>query len=243
MSPRSAFVRFPCAFVALAASCLIGAADAEPPMAPTVSTGIVLDRLSSAELRKWQSIERVCYTRRGGAPRYPTLAGLLDWARGSENPIYIELSSPDCALSSIAGRFFIERFDAHATRHVGVVRLCLANIDRVGATGGDRRPNGLVRFAGLRGPKRYAEVLGHELAHAASDFASPERARLVWDRVDRVSAEFISHRALRGNEPLDPALKQRLEERDALLVDLEVHADAVELLVWRELVNAGGAPR
>jgi hypothetical protein len=229
--------------VALAVSGALGAAAAEPALAPTVATGILLDRLSSEELRKWQSIARLSSTRRGGAPLYPTLAGLLDWARGSENPIYIELSSDDCALTSTAGRFLIERSDPHATRHIGVIRLCLANIDRVGATGGERRANGLVRFAGLRGTKRYAEVLGHELAHAASDFASPERARLVWDRVDRVSAEFRAHRAWRGNEPLDPALKRRLEERDALLVELEAHADAVELLVWRELVKAGGARR
>jgi hypothetical protein len=82
-------------------------------------------------------------------------------------------------------------------------------------------------------------VLGHELAHAAYDLASLERARMVHERIETVSAQFVAHRAENGNEPLDPALQQRLEERDGLLEELEAHADSIELLVWRELAKRG----
>ena len=236
MSPRSPFVWASCVLTTFAVCDAIDAAAAEP--APAMETGIVLDRLSHEELRQWRSIQRVVTASdRNGTPLYPTLRGLWEWAGQSGNAIYIELSSPDCTARSIAGKFLIEGFDPQATRHMGVIRLCLANIDRSAAGGGGTRANGFARFAGLRRKERYAEVLGHELAHAASDFASPQRTRMVGERVDGVSAQFVSHRAEHGNEPLDPALKQRLEERDALLVDLEAQAYAIELLVWRELAK------
>jgi hypothetical protein len=200
-----------------------------------METGILLDRLSREELRRWRSIERlVNASGRDGTPRYPTLRGLWGWASDSGHAIYIELSSPECAGKGMGGRFDIERVDPQGTRHVGVIRLCLANIDQ---GGGKASANGFLRFAGLRKNERYAEVLGHELSHAAYDFASPERARMIMEHVETVSAQFMSHRAQRGNEPLDPALRQRIAERDALLEELEAHADAIELLVWRELAK------
>jgi len=234
MSPRSAFVWVSCVLAFATASAATDAAAA----APATQTGIVLDRLSHEELRQWRSIERLATTADpNGTPLYPTLRGLWEWAAESGHAIYIELSSPECAATAIAGKFVIERVDPQGARHVGVIRLCLANIDRPHVGGGGTRADGFVRFAGLREKDRYAEVLGHELAHAAYDFASPERARMVMERVESVSAQFVSHRAEHGNAPLDPALQQRLEERDALLVELEAHADAMELLVWRELVR------
>jgi hypothetical protein len=205
-----------------------------------MKTGIVLDRLSPKEFRQWLSIEHlVNASGPDGTPRYPTLSGLWEWARYSGNAIYIELSSPDCTAMGTAGKFFIERVDPQAARHVGVIRLCLANIDRRAPGEAGTRANGFVRLASLRKSERYAEVLGHELAHAAYDLASPERARMVHESVESVSAQFVAHRAENGNEPLDPALEQRLEERDALLEVLEAHADSIELLIWRELAKRG----
>jgi hypothetical protein len=136
-----------------------------------------------------------------------------------------------------AGKFLIEWVDPQAARHIGVIRLCLANIDRRAPGGDGTRAIGFVRLAGLRKTERYAEVLGHELAHAAYDFATRERALVVQERVEAVSAQFVARRAENGNEPLDPALQQALEERDALLEKLEAHADSIELLVWRELAK------
>jgi len=235
MSPRSTFVWVSCVLTSLAVPHAIAAA-AEP--ATAMETGIVLDRLSHEELRQWRSIARLLHASApNGAPLYPTLRGLWEWAAESGNAIYIELSAPECVAKGIAGRFVIERVDPHGARHVGVIRLCLANIDRPHVGGAGTRADGFVRFAGLREKERYAEVLGHELAHAAYDFGSPERARMVMERVDTVSAQLLTHRAQRGNEPLDPALRQRLGERDALLEGLEAHADAIELLVWRELAK------
>lgn len=238
MSPRSTFVWVSYLLAAFAAaSDAIDAAAAGP--VPAMETGIVLDRLNHEELRQWRSIEHlVNASGPDGTPRYPTLSGLWEWAGHSGNAIYIELSSPDCAAMGTAGRFLIERVDLQAARHVGVIRLCLANIDRRAPGGGGTRANGFVRLAGLRKSERYAEVLGHELAHAAYDLASRERARMVHERVETVSAQFVAHRAEHGNMPLDPALLQRLEERDALLEELEAHADAIELLVWQELAKS-----
>ncbi len=236
MSLRSRFVWVSCVLtVFAAASHRIDAAGA----APAMETGIVLDRLNHEELRQWRSIEHVVNAAGpDGVPRYPTLRGLWEWAGHGGNAIYIELSSPDCAALGMAGRFLIERFDPRASRHVGVIRLCLANIDRRPTFGGGTRANGFVRLAGLRKRERYAEVLGHELAHAADAFASPERARMVYERVDTVSAQFMAHRAEHGNESLEPALQHRLEQRDALVDELEAHADSIELLVWRELAKS-----
>jgi len=237
MSPRSTFVWVSCVLIAFTTTYHpIYAAAADP--APAMETGIVLDRLSDEELRQWRSIEYlVDASAPNGAERYPTLRGLWQSTSQSGNAIYIELSSPDCADWEVAGRFLIERVDPQAARHIGVIRLCLANIDRCAPRGVGRRANGFVRLAGLRKGERYAEVLGHELAHAADAFASPERARMVQERVATVTAQFVKHRAKHGSEPLDPALQQRLEERDALVEELEAHADSIELLVWRELAR------
>jgi len=237
MASRSKFACVSCFLTAFAgASHPIPAAAADA--AAAMKTGIVLDRLSQKELRQWRSIEHLIRTSRpDGTFSYPTLSGLWEWAGHSGNAIYIELSSPDCAAMGTAGKFLIERFDPQAARHVGVIRLCVGNIDRRAPDGGGTRADGFVRLGGLGKTERYAEVLGHELAHAAYDFASPERARMVQERVEAVSAQFVTHRAEHGNEPLDPALQQSLEERDALLEELEAHADSIELLVWRELAQ------
>jgi hypothetical protein len=239
MSSRYAFAHAACFLTAFAAGFHpIPAAAADT--APALKTGIVLDRLSQSEIRQWRSIEHlVDVSAPNGTPLYPTLRGLWEWARHGGNAIYIELSSPDCAAMGTAGKFLIERVDPQAARHVGVIRLCLGNIDRRVAGGGGTRAIGFVRLAGLHKTERYAEVLGHELAHAAYDFANPERARMVQERVEAVSAQFVTHRTEHGNEPLDPALQQRLEERDAMLDELEAHADSIELLVWRELTKRG----
>ena len=241
MSSRSAFARASCFLTAFAATSHPTPAAAADP-APAMKTGIVLDRLSQKELRQWRSIEHLIRTSRpdGTAPS-PTLRGLWEWATRSGNAIYIELSAPDCAAMSTAGRFLIERVDPRAARHVGVILLCLANIDRVPARGGERLANGLVRFAGLGKTGRYAVILGHELAHAAYDFASPERARMVEERVEAVNVQFVTHRAEHGSAPPDPSLQQRLKDRDVLLEELEAHADSIELLIWRELAEARGS--
>jgi hypothetical protein len=237
MSSRSTLVRVVCVLATFAAATEATDAAAAGPAA--METGVVLDRLSHEQLRQWRSIEHlVDASAPNGTPLYPTLSGLWEWALQSGNAIYIELASPDCGAKGTAGRFLIERFDPGASRHVGVIRLCLANIDRRPTFGGGTRANGFVRLAGLRKRERYAEVLGHELAHAAYAFASPERARMVYERVETVSAQFMAHRAEHGNEPLEPALLRRLEQRDALLEELEAHADAIELLVWRELAKS-----
>jgi hypothetical protein len=197
MSPRSTFVWVSCVLAALTAAYHpTYLAAAEP--ASGMETGIVLDHLTGKELRQWRSIEDLVNTSAPNrAARYPTLRGLWQWAIQSGNAIYIELSSPDCAARAAAGKFLIERVDPQAARHIGVIRLCLVNIDRSRPDVGGTRANGFVRFAGLRKNERYAEVLGHELAHAAYDFASPERARMVHERVDNVSAQFVAHRGAR----------------------------------------------
>ena len=239
MSSGSTFARVPCLLTAFAAASHLAPAAAADP-APAMRTGIVLDRLSQKELRQWRSIERLVHTSRpDGTLPSTTLHGLWEWATQGGNAIYIELSAPDCAAMGTAGRFLIERVDPRAARHVGVILLCLANIDRVPARGGERLANGLVRFAGLGKTERYAVILGHELAHAAYDFASPERARMIEERVEAVNVQFVTHRAEHGSAPLDPALQQRLQERDVLLEELEAHADSIELLISRELAKRG----
>ena len=105
----------------------------------------------------------------------------------------------------------------------------------------EARANGFLPFEGLGRKQRYAEVLGHELAHAAWSFADPERARLAHRLQGETEQQMKMLLAARARG-LGAELQEHVEELDRLGRVLEEPAEAAEVSIWEELL-AGQRPR
>lgn len=195
-------------------------------------TGIVTDRLSPAQLRVWRSIlDIVMAVDKEGRHVYPTLYGLYRQAETSGHLIRIELSEEE--LLSQAGKFSIETLDPVGARHVATIRLNLATIRRTYVGEDACYSNGLMPFCGLGTKQRYAEVLGHELAHAVDFFQKAESLQL-YQQLEREASD-LDARAV--NDANGDWLK-RLESVKQLMRQIEKPAEAAELEIWRELQGA-----
>lgn len=200
------------------------------------ASGLITDRLTAKELKCWSAIERLAKavdTR--GQPLYPTLLGLWQWAETSGHAIYIEMPPQSSIPTCTAGSFYIEGLDPQGESHIAVIRLYLANIDQAYIGPEARRTDGLIPFEGLRKEERYAEVLGHELAHAADILTSRSRAQMVKEMVEQTNELLLSHHKQYGGQQLGPEIQQRLSQRDYLLEEMEKRAEALEKMVWTEL--------
>ena len=229
-----------CAFVSLSAVAQTlrprRAESLTRPRRATVS-GILTDRLSSKALQRWNVIERLVFVEDShGQPFHPTLRALWEWAETSGHIIYIEISNPGRISTCTAGSFSIERFDPRGEKHVAVIRLHLSNIDQAYVGSSTAHADGFMPFEGLNKEERYAEVLGHELAHAAYILTSQERAQKVEELVEQTNDLLLSNRKGRSDSSLGPDMRQRLIKRDSLLKDLEAQAESMEAVVWRELL-------
>lgn len=201
-----------------------------------LATGILTDRLSNKDLQRWKVIERMIFAEDSkGQPLHPTLRGLYEWAATSGHAIYIELPPPQRAATCTAGSFTIEHFDPRGERHVAVIRLYLNNIDSAYVGPKVARESGFIPFDGLRREARYAEVLGHELAHTAHILTSFERAQLVQELVENTNELLLTQSRTLATEEIGLEILQRLNRRDLLLRELEEQAAAMEEAVWREL--------
>jgi len=172
-----------------------------------------------------------------GQPLHPTLRDLWDRLERSGHVIYIEMGSSGRAISNIAGLFHIERLDPDGRRHVAVIRLYPETIDRAYVGPTSDGPEGFIPFQGLSKQERYAEALGHELAHAVHILSDPARARMVKEVVQDTNESFLSYGRRYGYENVGLEMRRRLSLRDALLKELEEPADAAEMLVWREILR------
>ncbi len=198
--------------------------------------GLITTRLSPKELEKWKAIEQVVFAEdTNHQTLHPTLAGLWQWVEISGHTVYVEFSRPNEVSTCTAGTFAIEQFDPLGERHIAVIRLSLPNINQAYVGPDTRRADGLVPFLGLDREERYAEVLGHELAHAVHILTNLERARRVEEDIQQTNQLLLSqHRRFPGiGVALD--LKRRLSKRDAFLRELEAQAEAMEKTVWKEL--------
>jgi hypothetical protein len=203
-----------------------------------IATGILTDRLSAKQLERWRKIERIVFAVDAkGEILHPVLHALWKWADTSGHAIYIEFRESYNPIGSAAGSFQIERLDPTGQRHIALIRLNITIIDQAYIGPDVRRPDGLIPFEGLGKEERYAEVLGHELAHAEDVLPNRERARLVEEYVEQTNELILSHlKAVVNGNLLDTEMRQRLLTRDCLLHGLEGYAEAVETLVWRELL-------
>lgn len=199
-------------------------------------TGFVTDRLSVGEFEKWKAVERVVFAQDNEQQSlHPTLRNLWQWIETSGHTVYIEIIRTQGAVNCTAGLFLIERFDPLGEHHIAVIKLNLDNINQAYVGAGTSRANGFIPFLGLEREQRYAEVLGHELAHAIHILTDLERARLVEDVIQQTNRMFLaSHRRYKTGW-MASELKRRLLRRDALLKLLEEQAEEMERVVWHEL--------
>jgi hypothetical protein len=209
-----------------------------PPPAKA-GAGFRLERLSKGHTRLWRAIEQVVVASNpSGEPRSPTLRRLWEWVRASSHVLYVEMVSPSKVAAGVVGVFRVERVDPAGQSHVAVIRLCPWNIRYAKAGLGPNAVSSFIRFQGLTEVERYAEVLGHELAHAKYFLENPERlAELV--AAQREIAAFLSGTE-RAVERPHLELVRRLPESLAVLAATEAHAESVEAVVLREL--AGDRP-
>jgi hypothetical protein len=199
-------------------------------------TNIITDRLTGKDLRRWEAIKRIVFAKDiEGQPLHPTLRGLWEKLERSGHVIYIEMRGMGRAISNTAGVFHIERLDPEGVRHVAIIRLYPETIDRA-YIGPAASAEEFIPFQGLTKEERYAEVLGHEMAHAVHILSDPARARMVKEAVQETNELFLSYGRQYGYANVGPELQRRLSLRDAFLKELEEPAEAAERLVWKEIL-------
>lgn len=201
-----------------------------------VPSGIITERLSPKDLQRWNTIERLVFAEAEGLPLHPTLRGLWEWIEASGHAVYIVFAKPNYNLTSMAGNFSIEKFDLRGERHIGVIQLNLNNIDQAYVGNETWRSAGFIPFDQLNREERYAEVLGHEMAHAIDILTSLDKTGRVEEMVEKTNQLLLHHRSLKPTEQLSVELRHRLTHRDTMLKSLEATADKLEAAVWRELV-------
>jgi hypothetical protein len=201
-------------------------------------TGLLINRLSAKEREQWRAIERLVFAEDSERqPLHPTLRLLWEWIDTSGHEVYIEVIRMNRVSTCTAGNFSIENFDPSGERHVAVIKLNLSNIDQAYVGPKAARANGFIPFIDLNKEERYAEVLGHEMAHAVHILTNFERTKKVVDYVEHTNELLLTQYARRKSGPLAPELKQRLSKRDALLKELEAKAETMEHVVWKELIK------
>ena len=213
------------------------------PSEPTTDlqepTGIITDQLSPKDLQRWNAIERIVFAKdAGGLYLHPTLIGLWEWIETSGHAVYIVFVKPNPSVTSTAGHFNILKLDPRGERHIGVIQLNLNNIDLAYVGREMWRSAGFIPFDQLSREERYAEVLGHELAHAADILTSLEKTNRVEEMVEKTNEMLLHHRSLKPTEQLTVELRHRLSHRDAMLKVLEAAAEKLEARIWRELVDS-----
>ena len=186
--------------------------------APGKVTGIQTDRLKKSQLKAWASILEVVLAKDGeGRPAHPALYELFHQADASGHQIEIELSTQRATLRAV-GSCRIELHTEGTAKEVVLIRLNLGMIDRAISSELTRRADGFIPFAGLKKKERYAEVLGHELAHVVRLLGDPDYRGL-----------YLERQTLADTGSKDIQVIGRLTSL------IEKPAEAAEARIWREL--------
>lgn len=203
-----------------------------PWMALIVAAGgLRTDRLSPKQLQAWNRIVEIVRAEgRDHQPLHPTLRRLWDAVDTSGHVVSVEMPR---RKSYIAGRFAITKVDPEGKAHEGVLMMNLRAIDNASTGPDSARAGGFIPFKELGKRERYAELLGHELAHAVWTFAEPERARLVMP-LQGENEQVM--RQLVDKAPGADELRRRAGELDGLSRMLEESANAAEVRIWEELL-------
>jgi len=201
---------------------------------------LITDRITGKQLKHWYAIKRLALAEDvNGQPLHPTLHRLWKWAENGRHAIYIELITGSGEMGATAGRFRIIKLDPRGKRHISLIQLYLNTIDQAYIGPEVVRTDGLIPLKGLSKYERYAEVMGHELAHAYHILNDLERVHKVYELVEETNilllAQNMDKRRFSQNFS-GPEMLQRLEKRDSLLNELEPYAESIETAVWRELI-------
>lgn len=192
---------------------------------PGKVTGILTDRLTKSQLKAWNSILEVVLAEDSeGRPLRPTLYDLYHQVDASGHEIQIALSTQRATMDAV-GFCKIEIHHERPPEQVVLIQLNLGIIDRAVSHGRSRRADGLIPFAGLKKKERYAEVLGHELAHVVRLLTNPGYRDLYWERQVLVDTGSEDIQVIGGLTSL-----------------IENPAEAAEAEIWRELI-AGREPK
>jgi len=196
-------------------------------------SGIRTDRLSERQLRTWRKIERIVFAR-DSAGRYlhPALERLWRQVESSGHPVFIELH-PSVGTAR-AGRVVVEGAGPDGKNRALAIQLHTSTIDKADTSKWARRPDGFIPFEKLERVMRYAEVLGHELAHAAQILQDPGYAALTEELV-RLLAESAACTRQAGKVVFDGENERRLRRLAFLDQLVEPPAIAAEIEIWREL--------
>jgi hypothetical protein len=203
--------------------------------------GIRTDRLSAKQLRVWKAIEAMVFAKdASGRLNHPKLHNLWRSVETSGNVIHVELPAPKALCDREAGKFLVEKRGLDGQKHIAVIQLCLPVIDEalVRERAGDSE--GFVRFKGLGKKERYAEILGHELAHAGWTFADQNHARLLEELNAEVERFERSRRHALHRTALDEQEWQHLRKIESLMTEIESPAEIAEAEIWKELLEHRG---
>ncbi|HEV8715655.1 MAG TPA: hypothetical protein VGX03_22860 [Candidatus Binatia bacterium] len=182
-------------------------------------------------------IEAVVFAKdRSGRLSHPKLHRLWQWAETSGHVIYVQLVEPRDRWDHEAGKFMVEKFDPDGQKHIAAIRLCLPVIDRVIVRKRVRHEDGFIRYEGLSKKERYAEALGHELAHAAWILGDQKHARLV-EALDREVDEFNRCRQAAHNELWNEQMREHLKKIQSWIDQIEKPAETAEVEIWQELLE------
>ncbi len=227
-------------FALLAAAFLIGCAGVDLRAA-----GILADRLTPRQLPIWREIETVVLARdSSGFPIHPMLYSLWQQLEISGYLVAIEFPEPKGVSSCSGGQFVVEKTSSGETPGIGVIRLFLQDIDRASTAEVARRSDGFLPFQYLSSrPLRYAEVLGHEMAHALQILSREDPLRLTGDlkqEAERLLHDICRHKGTAFHEEI----RSRAKKVELMREAIEKPAREAEAAVWRELAatqRAAGA--
>jgi len=186
------------------------------------------DGLSGRTLKTWKAIVAVILAvGPDGPPLHPTLNRLYRELDSSAHTVRVLIPDTKGSLG-IAGRFRIDALGSEG-RHETSILLNVRTIDRVLTGSPDAQ---LVTFEKLGRTERYAQVLGHEMAHAAWTLGDAENTRLVVD-VQRRSLELARRAQTEG--VAGEGFAEAVQENERLVRALEEPALAAEAAITEEL--------
>ncbi len=204
-------------------------------------TGVRTDRLSPRQLQNWKKIQGIVSARdAAGRLLHPTLERLWRQVESSGHTIFIDMRAP--ALESTAGIVVFERIDPEGKNHTLSICLYLSAIDNADTSDWARRADGFTPFKQLNREERYAQVIGHELAHVVLIMQDPYYAALVREQ-NGLRAELLARNRKGRKVVFDSENMLRLRRLAMLTGQLEAPANAIEIEIWRELAGSCGKNR
>ncbi len=209
-------------------------AEDAPSFVPSNASVFRTERLSPRQIKSWNAIRKIALASdRHGQSLHPRLHGLWQRVQSSGHAVFIELTEHRIP-TRIAGTTTLQKADSNGNHKVIVIWLHLWAIDNAFVDPVVRRSDGLIPFYRLGQYERYAEVLGHELAHAFLMLENPEYARLSLE-YGAAAAELLRVRKQDGNAAGGGEIAQQLLRLSSLEDKIEKPAQAAELEIWREL--------